>query len=82
MRLFLLIESLTLRDHELLNIPTYYSTGKQGKGQNFELSRTVSILYQTKTLHLKKKEISEIADHLLSLMSGIFVLNPIQYRII
>ncbi len=69
--------STTLRDHELLNIPTYYSTGKQGKGQNFELSRTVSILYQTKTLHLKKKEISEIADHLLSLMSGIFVLNPI-----
>lgn len=69
--------STTLPDNGLLNIPTYYSTGKQGKGQKFELSRTISILYQTKTLHLKKKEITEIADHLLSLMSGIFVLNPI-----
>lgn len=69
--------STTLPDNGLLNIPTYYFTGKQGKGQKFELSRTISILYQTKTLHLKKKEITEIADHLLSLMSGIFVLNPI-----
>jgi len=69
--------STTLRDSVLLNIPTYYSTGKQGKEQNFELSRTVSILYQTKTLHLKKREITVIADHLLSLMRGIFVLNPI-----
>lgn len=69
--------STTLRDSGLLNIPTYYSTGKQGKGQHFELSRTVSILYQTKTLHLMKKETAEIADHLLRFMTGIFVLNPI-----
>lgn len=66
-----------LRDSKLLNIPTYFSTGKQGKGQNFELNRNTSILYQSKTLQLKKKEIVEITTDLSKQLSGIFVLDPI-----
>lgn len=67
----------TLRDNELLNIPTYFSTGKQGKGQNFELNRNASILFQSKTLQLKKKEIVDITTNLTRQLSGIFVLDPI-----
>ena len=66
-----------LRDNKLLNIPTYFSTGKQGKGQNFELNRNTSILYQSKILQLKKKEIIEITTALAKQLSGIFVLDPI-----
>lgn len=66
-----------LRDKELLNIPTYFSTGKQGKGQNFELNRNTSILFQSKTLQLKKKEIVDITTNLANQLSGIFVLDPI-----
>lgn len=66
-----------LRENKLLNIPTYFSTGKQGKGQNFELNRNTSILYQSKTLQLRKKEIIEITTHLSKQLSGIFVLDPI-----
>lgn len=66
-----------LRDRELLNIPTYFPTGKQGKGQNFDLSRNTSILYQSKTLQLKKKEITNITTNLAKQLSGIFVLDPI-----
>ena len=66
-----------LRDNTLLNISTYFSTGKQGKGQNFELNRNISILYQSKTLQLKKKEIVEITTNLAKQLSGIFVLDPI-----
>ncbi|TYQ16956.1 UNVERIFIED_CONTAM: putative ATPase [Acetivibrio alkalicellulosi] len=67
----------TLRDQKLLNIPTYFSTGKQGKGQNFDLSRSISILYQAKSLSLKKKDTIEIVSAILSQLSGIFVLDPI-----
>ncbi len=66
-----------LRDDSLLNISTYFSTGKQGKGQNFELNRNTSILYQSKTLQLRKKEIVDIATNLAKQLSGIFVLDPI-----
>lgn len=66
-----------LRDKELLNIPTYFATGKQGKGQHFELSRNTSILYQSKILQLKKKEITEITTDLAKQLGGIFVLDPI-----
>lgn len=55
----------SLRDDKLLNIPTYFWTGKQGKGQNFDLSRNTSILFQSKSLHLKKKEIVDVATNLL-----------------
>lgn len=66
-----------LRDRKLLNIPTYFSTGKQGKGQNFELNRNTSILYQSKILQLKKKEIIDVVTNLAKQLSGIFVLDPI-----
>lgn len=66
-----------LQDDELLNIPTYFSTGKQGKGQKFELSRDSSILYQSKALSLKKKETVDITTNLSKQLSGIFVLDPI-----
>lgn len=66
-----------LRDSKLLSISTYFWTGKQGKGQNFELNRNTSILFQSKTLQLKKKEIIDITTNLASLLSGIFVLDPI-----
>ena len=66
-----------LRDRALLNIPTYFSTGKQGKGQNFELNRNTSILYQSKILQLKKKEIIDVVSNLAKQLSGIFVLDPI-----
>lgn len=67
----------TLRDNQLLNIPTYFGTGKQGKGQNFELNRNTSILYQSRSLQLKKKEIVEISINLSQMLAGIFVLDPI-----
>lgn len=66
-----------LRDNESLSISTYFGTGKQGKGQNFELDRNVSILYQSKTLQLQKKDTIEIAANLAKQLSEIFVLDPI-----
>lgn len=66
-----------LRDGGLSDIPTYFSTGKQGKGQKFDLSRNVSILYQSKTLQLKKKEIVKITAGSAEQLSGIFVLDTI-----
>lgn len=67
----------TLRDDNLLNIPTYFWTGKQGKGQNFELNRNISILYQSKSLQLKKKEIGDSVSYISELLGSIFVLDPI-----
>lgn len=67
----------SLRDEKLLNIPTYFWTGKQGKGQNFELNRNTSILFQSKSLQLRKKEIIEITQNLSQILAGIFVLDPI-----
>ena len=62
---------------ELLNIPTSFYSGTQGGGQKFELSRTTSILYQSKTLQLKKKFIVDITSNLAKQLSGVFVLDPI-----
>ena len=45
-----------IKDSHLLNIPTYFATGNQGKGQNFDLNRNTAILYQAKNLQLRKKE--------------------------
>lgn len=61
----------------MLNIPTYFATGRQGKGQHFELNRNTSVLYQSKILQLKKKEITNITTDLAKQLSGIFVLDPI-----
>lgn len=67
----------TIRDRKLLNIPTYFSTGRQGKGQNFDLTRSTSILYQAKSLPLKKKDTIDIVNEIVKQLSGIFVLDPI-----
>ena len=40
-------------------------------------TRNTSILFQSKSLHLKKKEIVDVATNLLELLGGIFVLDPI-----
>lgn len=66
-----------LSDNKLSDISTYFSTGKQGKGQTFALNRNTSILYQSKTLPLKKKETVEITTNLVKQLSGIFILDPI-----
>ena len=66
-----------LRDEGLLNIPTYFWTGNQGKGQNFELNRNTSVLFQSKSLQLKKKEIIGVVAGISELLGGIFVLDPI-----
>ena len=66
-----------IRDEQLLNIPTYFWIGKQGKGENFELSRNTSILFQSKALVLTKKETTTIVNGLLEQLNGIFVLDPI-----
>lgn len=66
-----------LCNKELLNIPTYFYTGTQGYGQKFELNRSTSILYQSKTLQLKKKFIVDITSNLAKQLSGVFVLDPI-----
>ena len=66
-----------LKDSELLNISAYFWTGKQGKGQKFELNRSTSVLYQSKTLQPKRKEIIEVITDLAKQLSGIFVLDPI-----
>ncbi len=66
-----------LCNKELLNIPTYFYTGTQGYGQKFELNRSTSILYQSKTLQLSKKFIVDITSNLAKQLSGVFVLDPI-----
>lgn len=66
-----------IRDEQLLNIPTYFWIGKQGKGEIFELSRNTSILFQSKALVLTKKETTTIVNGLLEQLNGIFVLDPI-----
>ena len=66
-----------MKDSHLLNIPTYFATGNQGKGQNFDLNRNTAILYQAKNLQLRKKETIGVVTRILEELSGIFVLNPI-----
>lgn len=66
-----------MKNSYLLNIPTYFATGSQGKGQNFDLNRNTAILYQAKNLQLRKKETIGIVTRILEELSGIFVLNPI-----
>jgi len=57
-------------------IPTYFSTGTQGRGKRHDLNRSYCILTQAETLNLKK-EIQEGAKQVLSFLKRIFVLDPI-----
>ena len=66
-----------LRDSSRSDISAYYWTGNQGKGQNLELNRNTSILSQSKSLPLRKKEIVSVSTAISDLLGGIFVLDPI-----
>ena len=57
-------------------IPTYFSTGTQGRGKRHDLNRTNVILAQVDTLNVKK-EIVEGAKLVLSCLQKIFVFDPI-----
>lgn len=57
-------------------IPTYFSTGIQGRGKRHDLNRANIILSQVETLNVKK-EIQEGARQVLSQLQRIFVFDPI-----
>lgn len=57
-------------------IPTYFSTGTQGRGKRYDLNRGNIILCQVETLNVKK-EIQEGAKQVLSKLQKIFVFDPI-----
>ncbi|MFH0994145.1 MAG: AAA family ATPase [Pseudomonadota bacterium] len=57
-------------------IPTYFSTGTQGRGKRLDLNRSHTILSQTETMNLRK-EIQEGAKQVLSQLQRIFVFDPI-----
>ena len=57
-------------------IPTYFSTGTQGRGKRLDLSRANIILTQVETLNLRK-EVQEGARQVLSQLKRIFVFDPI-----
>lgn len=57
-------------------IPTYFSTGTQGRGKRLDLNRNVSILAQIETLSIRK-EVLEAGRLLLKQLQSIFVFDPI-----
>ena len=57
-------------------IPSYFSTGTQGRGKRYDLNRTTIILSQVETLNVKK-EVVEGARRVLSQLQRIFVFDPI-----
>lgn len=57
-------------------IPTYFSTGKQGRGKRFDLNRAYCILSQMETQSLRK-EVSEGARLVQGHLQRIFILDPI-----
>ena len=57
-------------------LPTYFSTGTQGRGKLLDLSRSHTILSQTETMNLRK-EIQEGTQQVLSQLKNIFVFDPI-----
>lgn len=57
-------------------IPTYFSTGTQGRGKRLDLSRANIVLTQVETLNLRK-EVQEGARQVLSRLQRIFVFDPI-----
>ncbi len=57
-------------------VRTYFSTGKQGRGNPHDLKRSNIVLTQAETLKIKK-EVVEGAKHVLSHLQKIFVFDPI-----
>jgi len=57
-------------------IPTYFSTGTQGRGKRLDLNRSVSVLAQIETLSIRK-EVLEAGRILLKQLQSIFVFDPI-----
>ncbi|PPD45300.1 MAG: ATPase [Methylobacter sp.] len=57
-------------------LPTYFSTGTQGRGKRVDLNRSHIILSQTETMNLRK-EVQEGARHILTQLKQVFVFDPI-----
>lgn len=57
-------------------IPTYFSTGTQGRGKRIDLNRSHIILSQTETMSLRK-EVQDGARHVLTQLKQLFVFDPI-----
>lgn len=57
-------------------LPTYFSTGTQGRGRRVELSRSNTILAQTETLTIRE-EVKKGAEIVLASLRKIFVFDPI-----
>lgn len=57
-------------------IPTYFSTGTQGRGKRFDLTRGQIVLTQAETLNLRK-EVQDGVRSVTSQLQRIFVFDPI-----
>ncbi len=57
-------------------LPTYFSTGTQGRGKRVDLNRTHTVLAQAESLNLRK-EVIEGVKKVLSELQSIFVFDPI-----
>jgi len=58
------------------SIPTYFSTGTQGRGKRIDLNRSHTVLTQVETLNLRK-DVQEGSKTVLSQFQRIFVFDPI-----
>ncbi len=65
-----------LEDTSAAAIPTYFSTGRQGRGKRLDLNRAYSILSQMETQSFRK-EVSEGARLVQEHLQRIFILDPI-----
>ncbi|MFA6076407.1 MAG: ATP-binding protein [Negativicutes bacterium] len=66
----------TKQEEESPGLPTYFSTGTQGRGKRLDLNRSHAIIFQAETLSLRK-EVLESAKYVLSQLQQIFVFDPI-----
>ncbi|MFZ1983945.1 MAG: AAA family ATPase [Desulfatitalea sp.] len=57
-------------------IPTYFSTGTQGRGKRVDLNRSHIVLVQAESMALRK-EVQEAIKQVLSQLQQIFVFDPI-----
>ncbi len=57
-------------------IPTYFSTGTQGRGKRLDLNKAIIVLAQVETLSVRK-EVLEGAKQVISQLQKIFVFDPI-----
>ena len=57
-------------------IPTYFSTGTQGRGKRVDLNRSHIVLVQAESMTLRK-EVQEAIKQVLSQLQQIFVFDPI-----